>query len=327
MHPAPSFFEPVTQVGKRHAYLLWLLAGLACALFVWVFGNPLLNDRSLPAAIVLAALFAFAAPVYMIYLQRAYHSLVHDIETARSNPEFADWLARQSRFLRFSHPTNVLMSLGVAFGATVVAFVIAPSLGYDPLDRRYLAFWCGGLLGFFLGGVAATACLRLSQAVLALPNDAFHLGFQKKANRLLGRLQGWLVQAAFGISVLWLIQFAAFALLDVLDNPAAVAWMLISSTAPLGPTILMLLRAHAILVQLKERDLAVVDEAIEASLSSMRAGTAGDVERLNRLLELQDRVSRSKEWPGFGISFGAVGVSSIAPLVSVLADLWPRLAS
>lgn len=322
MNISPSSLEPPFAWLKRRYWLFWMVLGFLFCTFSWQATEGRFSVEQRLGIVVLTALCSSLGPAVFVYLTRVAKRLIDELAdngTARGLSN--ESLDRFRDVFSVRRAPSLLLTM-LTFGLTLVCtYIYAPRFSVELGNANDLPLIAGGLIGFFLGSLTIMNAWQCFRVAAFVPDTHFNVGFQRRHNPLIARLQAFVNQGAILATSFWLLQLLAFYLIGVASEPLPVAWLLISSFFPMIGAIFSIARAYFIIGYLKCEDLDVVHRLIEAKLATMNASEAGDIAAMNGLLELQERVSKGRDWPVNWGSLVTLALTALAPAVQLSQQL------
>jgi hypothetical protein len=317
--PPASIFDVMTLFLKSRYWFYWIIVGLLCFAFSEIMARSFgmaeeyfLWDRIL-------AVFAIATiPTFNIWARsnfiRAMAALSNLLRPG--DEPFEQWLERQearaftlkSWYARFFIGTMTtlglftVLTLGLPFKSWVLNAIAVVGFGWFLTmcaQTVYTSFYLLITLGQFVRG-------------------PLHAPFYMMFHPAISILQNYFMTSAFTISILYAGLVAGVWQGPYGFNAVLVLWLSAVAFYPISLFSISLFQVHILLQRGKQKDIEAIGEKIQTAFQSLKsAQSLEDIERLEKLMTLQEKVNNMREW-----SFDVVtAITLIAALTATLVQI------
>lgn len=320
-HKIRTIFWPLTFGLKRHYILYWILIG---TLFL-VLRISLLATYKSPIHYFTEIFFAYfivsALIASVLYIGDVFDTIPnrfskyfgHDLSKWAEHEGFKIFDRRYWPMWIMSSWVNVLgtitlVALSSPFRSAVRDFLFIASV-------QLVFFLCGYTFYFLI--VLGVAGRRLVKLPLSTP-------LLERGHRLVGTLSGYVYVLAFGGLAEYLGLLIAVRLGPTRHSPLMTPWLIGLSVTPIIIFAWGIYHVHVLQREIKIRNLELLNLEVQNVLNELKDNrTKETVEKLAKMVDIQERLEGIKEWP---LALGSV-LTLILALAAAISQILTSLSN
>jgi hypothetical protein len=320
-HKTRTIFWPLTFAFKRHYILYWILAG---TLFL-VLRSSLLAIYKSPIHYFTELFFAYfivsALVATILYIGDVFDSIPTRFSKYFEH-DLSEWAEREGFkiFDRRYWPMWII-SIWVNVLGTITLVVVTNPSGSTVKNSLFIAsvqpvfFLCGYTCYFLTAlGIAGRRLVKLPLATTLL----------ERGHRLIGTLSGYVYFLAFGGLVEYLGLLIAVRLGPTRQSSLMAPWLIGLSITPIIIFAWGIYHVHVLQREIKIRNLELLNLEVQNVLIELKdKPTKESVEKLAKMVDIQERLEGIKEWP---LALGSV-LTLILALAAAISQILTSLSN
>lgn len=219
---------------------------------------------------------------------------------------FQSWLVRVVVFTGMSGALTTVFFNGFIFSTTILNVMAV----------------AGTILTSFLACHAAYVLIDLMVTAYDLTKWHFKMPFYYSSQPIISELYNYFMTIVFWTVIGYILLVGSMWLIPSLQT-RFIGWITIATFYPLALFAWTLLQFHAILVNTKKQNMEIIGKEIDVALSELQTSKKKDsVERLEKLMSVQENLRRMSEWSfsvqGFFTFLLSSGLAIVQTAISIL---------
>lgn len=293
----PCIYERLVLVRRVPYWLYWLLVSMV-AFAVGEVVLSIFNDTRFFWTRLLFSCLIFLLPAMSVWMARNFQKTMCSLSPLLwdDNSEFEVWLSTRMKriFTLRSWPARLTTTIIVIAALTTVAILGLP---FSSPELNSLA-----LIGFALLLVICGQCgyelVDLLITLREIVRRPARVPFYLLPHPAVSGLQNYYSATA----LLYILNYV-FLITAVWQGPYGfsqemLVWLVFIASFPLGMFLWTFYQVHTLMKKVKESHFRTINQEIQKALEGVLTGDdSEEVERLEKVMEIQDKVRRVREWP------------------------------
>lgn len=293
-----TIYEKMIPTKKLHYSIYWLLVG-TLALFISELIPRLFGEIwDILPRIILIYEVATIVPITAIWISHSLSDALKGIDFIVEVPskDTSYWIkSKITSIVALSTPRAKIFIL--FFVALLIMLVITSNLRFNSLVLTVLMIVLVQPL-FFIGAHSAYAMLSLPSFLMEIANYKIKSPLLISTSQFTEGLFSLYSRVSFISLLAYCAQAFAFYYMGILNRPQSTIWLILTGFFPFTLLIFSILQIRKLNRRIKLHNIDLINTQIYKITKGLKSKISpGNTIQLLNLMEIQNKIERSKEWP------------------------------
>jgi hypothetical protein len=321
--PRSTYAKPI--ISKKIPYWLqWPLIGLITfithQILVYYF-----NERDYFLTSAFLSIFICLLPIiYAVGPVAFFDSVKPLIPIIDEKLGFDRWLhTRIERIFTFKSTYSRILTITVVIAGAITVNITEPL--YTSNATKIFDFSAFILL-LFICGQGAYVALDLIVSIKEIVNMPLVMSFYAKQSSIIKHIQRYFYFLTIKVTLIYAMLAIAVWAGPYGLNRAMQAWLIVLSLYPIGMFLWFFFQIHVLMLNIKQSQIIMANKEVQKLWGQVVRGDKFDVaDDLTKMMDIQDRVEKFKEWPiqlgstiTFLVTLAAAVTQTVIAVVQIL---------